>query len=148
MSSSQAPDDTSDLVTRGLSKRLGGIDLPGLKGLQNRSLRTRNFKATINRRLKPRQAEPLEALEVARAVEILVSYFHWINATNANLVLGFSQCPSLHTKSFVATTICSLRTWLSCDSLFQTGQCLIRVSKHCQNRLPLLKVGSTKTTNR
>ncbi|OKO90265.1 hypothetical protein PENSUB_13398 [Penicillium subrubescens] len=71
MSSSQAPDDASDLTARGLSKRLGGIDLPGLKVLQNRSLRTRNFKATINRRLKPMQAEPLEALEVARAVEIL-----------------------------------------------------------------------------
>jgi hypothetical protein len=77
MSSSQAPDDTSDLATRGLSKRLGGIDLPGLKGLQNRSLRTRNFKATINRCLKTMQAEPLEALEVARAVEILVRSFHW-----------------------------------------------------------------------
>lgn len=77
MSSSQALDDASDRVTRGLSKRLGAIYLPGLKGLQNRSLRTRNFKATINRRLKAMQAEPLEALEVARAVEILVSQFHW-----------------------------------------------------------------------
>lgn len=76
MSSSQTPDDASDLVTRGLSKRLGGIDLHGLKGLHNRSLRTRNFKATINRRLKAMQAEPLEALEVARAVEILVRYFY------------------------------------------------------------------------
>lgn len=73
MSSLQAPDDASGLATRGLTKRLGGIDLPGLKGLQNRSLKTRNLKATINRRLKGMQAEPLEALEVARAVEILVS---------------------------------------------------------------------------
>lgn len=78
MSSSQPADAASDLATRGLSKRLGGIDLPGLKGLQNRSLRTRNFKATINQRLKAMQAEPLEALEVARAVENLASYlFRW-----------------------------------------------------------------------
>lgn len=74
MSSSQATDSASDLAKRGLSKRLGGIDFPGLKGLQNRSLRIRNFKASINQRLKTMQAEPLEALEVARAVENLASY--------------------------------------------------------------------------
>lgn len=76
MSSSQAADGASNPATRGLSKRLGGIDLPGLKGLQSRSLRTRSFKATINRRLKAMQAEPLEALEVARAVENLVSHIY------------------------------------------------------------------------
>lgn len=74
MSSSRATDGASDLATRGLSKRLGGIDLSGLKGLQNRSLRIRNFKASIDQRLKAMQAEPLEALEVARAVENLASY--------------------------------------------------------------------------
>lgn len=74
MSSSQATDGASDLAPRGLSKRLGAIDLSGLKGLQNRSLRIRNFKASINQRLKAMQAEPLEALEVARAVENLASY--------------------------------------------------------------------------
>jgi hypothetical protein len=76
MSTSAAPDGASDLLTRGLSKRLSGIELPGLKGLQSRSLRTRNFKATINKRLKAMQAEPLEALEVARAVENLVCYLY------------------------------------------------------------------------
>ncbi|KAF3388892.1 hypothetical protein F1880_004463 [Penicillium rolfsii] len=75
MSSSQAPDDASDLATRRLSKRLGGIDLPGLRNLQSRSLRTRNLKATMNRRLRSMQAEPLEALEVARAVENLSMSF-------------------------------------------------------------------------
>lgn len=74
MSSSLPTDSASDLATRGLSKRLGGIDLSGLKGLQNRSLRIRNLKASINQRLKAMQAEPLEALEVARAVENLASY--------------------------------------------------------------------------
>lgn len=74
MSSSQATDGASNLAPGGLSKRLAAIDLSGLKGLQNRSLRIRNFKASINQRLKAMQAEPLEALEVARAVENLASY--------------------------------------------------------------------------
>ncbi|CEO59786.1 hypothetical protein PMG11_04443 [Penicillium brasilianum] len=75
MSSSQAADGASDLVARGVSKRLGGIDLPGLRGLQSRSLRSRSLKASMNRRLKAMRAEPLEALEVARAVENLSMSF-------------------------------------------------------------------------
>ncbi|KAJ5174289.1 uncharacterized protein N7482_000166 [Penicillium canariense] len=75
MSSPQVPIGVSD-VSRGLSMRLGGIDLPGLKGMQNRSLRARNLKATMNQRLKAIQAEPLEALKVACAVEKLsLSFF-------------------------------------------------------------------------
>lgn len=60
-------------MSRGLSKRLGAIDLPRLKGLQNRSLRTRNFKATIQERLKTMTADPMEGLEVAREIDKLVS---------------------------------------------------------------------------
>ena len=73
-SSSQLPEGAQDLVSRGLSRRLGAIDLPGLKGLQNRSLRTRNFKASIQQRLKATlSADPLEAQEVAREIDKLVS---------------------------------------------------------------------------
>ncbi|KAJ5087013.1 hypothetical protein NUU61_008320 [Penicillium alfredii] len=61
----------SDLASRGLYKRLGTIDLPGFKGLQNRSLRTSNFKASVNQRLKALSAEPFECLEVAREIDKL-----------------------------------------------------------------------------
>ncbi|KAJ5161394.1 hypothetical protein N7492_006786 [Penicillium capsulatum] len=75
-SASHVPEGAQDLVSRGLSKRLGAIDLSGLKGLQNRSLRTRNFKATIQQRLKAMAADPLEGLEVAREIDKLsVSFF-------------------------------------------------------------------------
>ncbi|KAJ5679848.1 hypothetical protein N7462_008092 [Penicillium macrosclerotiorum] len=71
MSASQSPEGASDLLSRGVSK----LDLPGLKGLQNRSLRTRNFKATINQRLQAFAAEPVEALEVAREIDKLSLLF-------------------------------------------------------------------------
>ena len=58
-----------DVLSRGLHKRLGAIDLPGFK---NRSLRTRNFKVSLKQRLKALSAEPFEALEVARDIEKLV----------------------------------------------------------------------------
>lgn len=59
----------SDAISRGVAKRLSGIDIPGLK---NHSLRTRNFRATVKQRLKALAAEPLEALEVAREIDRLV----------------------------------------------------------------------------
>lgn len=74
MSASSATEGVSDLVSRGLSKGLGVMDLAGLKNLQNRSLRTRSLKASIKQRLKSLTAEPLEALEVAREIDKLVSY--------------------------------------------------------------------------
>jgi hypothetical protein len=58
-----------DVLSRGLHKRLGAIDLSGFK---NRSLRTRNFKVSLKQRLKALSAEPFEALEVARDIEKLV----------------------------------------------------------------------------
>ncbi|KAJ5087359.1 hypothetical protein N7456_010975 [Penicillium angulare] len=62
---SQTPEEALELANRGLSKRLGNIDLPGLKGLQNRSLRTRSFKAGMKQRRRSLIAEPSEAYEVA-----------------------------------------------------------------------------------
>lgn len=70
----------SELTSRGISKRLGAIDLGSLRGLQQRSLRTRTFRASISQRLKVLTAEPKEALEVARGIAHLVSlseYFFW-----------------------------------------------------------------------
>lgn len=56
----------SELTSRGITKRIGTIDLGSLKGLQQRSLRTRSLKASVNRRLMALTAEPKEGLEVAR----------------------------------------------------------------------------------
>ncbi|KAK4865547.1 hypothetical protein LT330_009335 [Penicillium expansum] len=56
----------SELTSRGITKRIGSIDLGSLKGLQQRSLRTRSLKASVNRRLMALTAEPTEGLEVAR----------------------------------------------------------------------------------
>ncbi|OQE01778.1 hypothetical protein PENSOL_c003G02775 [Penicillium solitum] len=56
----------SELTSRGITKRIGTIDLGSLKGLQQRSLRTRSLKASVNRRLMALTAEPKEGLDVAR----------------------------------------------------------------------------------
>ncbi|CAG8905763.1 unnamed protein product [Penicillium egyptiacum] len=58
----------SELASRGITKRIGTLDLGSLKGLQQRSLRTRSLKASVNQRLLALTAEPAEALEVAREV--------------------------------------------------------------------------------
>ncbi|KAJ5909406.1 hypothetical protein N7504_004049 [Penicillium tannophilum] len=73
LSSRQAAAEASDFVSRGLSKRLGGIDLRGLKGLPSRSLRTRSFKAAVDQHRKYLVADPIEVLEVAREIETLKS---------------------------------------------------------------------------
>ncbi|KAJ9485938.1 hypothetical protein VN97_g7413 [Penicillium thymicola] len=61
----------SELTSRGITKRIGTIDLGSLKGLQHRSLRTRSLKSSVNRRLMALTAEPTEGLEVARELEKL-----------------------------------------------------------------------------
>ncbi|KAJ5623534.1 hypothetical protein N7490_012139 [Penicillium lividum] len=71
LSSRQPLEEPSDLVSRTLSKRLGGIDIRGLKG----SLRTRSFKAEINKRRRFLVADPTEVLEVARDIEKLSASF-------------------------------------------------------------------------
>ncbi|KAJ5082976.1 hypothetical protein N7532_012019 [Penicillium argentinense] len=71
LSSGPIPEGASDFLSRGFSKRLGTIDLPGIKGLQNRSIRTKRFKATLDQRLKSLTAEPLECLEVVREIDKL-----------------------------------------------------------------------------
>ncbi|KAJ5169891.1 uncharacterized protein N7500_002674 [Penicillium coprophilum] len=65
----------SELTSRGITKRIGTLDLGSLKGLQQRSLRTRSLKASINRRLMALSAEPTEVLEVAREFEKLLLSF-------------------------------------------------------------------------
>lgn len=64
----------SEALSRGISKRLKGIELPGFKSLQNRSLRTRKFKAAFDQQLKALVAEPMECLEVVREIDKLVSH--------------------------------------------------------------------------
>ncbi|KAJ5797399.1 uncharacterized protein N7503_006695 [Penicillium pulvis] len=71
LSSRQAAAEASDFVSRGLSKRLGGIDIRGLKALPSRSLRTRSFKAAVDQHRKSLVADPVEVLEVAREIEKL-----------------------------------------------------------------------------
>lgn len=104
MSASSVHEGVSDLVSRGLSKGLGVMDLAGLKNLQNRSLRTRSMKATLKQRLKSLTAEPLEALEVARELDRLVSY----GASGCDSVIDpsciNSPCRFPHMKSSAATT--------------------------------------------
>jgi hypothetical protein len=62
-----------DLTPWGITKRIGALDLGSLRGLQQRSMRTRTLKASINKRLQALTAEPTEALEVARELEEVVS---------------------------------------------------------------------------
>ncbi|KAJ5136005.1 hypothetical protein N7448_004559 [Penicillium atrosanguineum] len=71
MSALPSRGEASDFISGSLSKRLGILDLPGLKGLQTRSLRTRSLKASINQHFKTLVAESLEGLEVAREIEKL-----------------------------------------------------------------------------
>jgi len=78
------PDEASDVVSPSLSKRLSTLDLPGLKGLQNRSPRTRSLKASIKQRLMTLEAESLEGLEVAREIEKLVRATHFLYFTTTN----------------------------------------------------------------
>ncbi|KAG0160888.1 hypothetical protein PDIDSM_8420 [Penicillium digitatum] len=65
----------SELTARGITKRIGSIDLGSLKNLQQRSLRTRSLKASVNRRLMALTAEPTEGLEVARELGKLAISF-------------------------------------------------------------------------
>ncbi|KXG53243.1 uncharacterized protein PGRI_002930 [Penicillium griseofulvum] len=72
MSASQAQQaGVSELTSRGIAKRIGTLDLGGLRGLQQRSLRTRSLKASINQRLMALSAEPAEVLDVAREFDRL-----------------------------------------------------------------------------
>jgi hypothetical protein len=74
MSASQAQQaGVSELTSRGIAKRIGTLDLGGLRGLQQRSLRTRSLKASVNQRLMALSAEPAEVLDVAREFDRLVS---------------------------------------------------------------------------
>lgn len=92
----------SELTSRGITKRIGTIDLGSLKGLQQRSLRTRSLKASVSRRLMALTAEPTEGLEVARELEKLVSIGipNWIACTDWAFYSHF-QSPCM--TNFVAT---------------------------------------------
>ncbi|KAJ5440596.1 hypothetical protein N7491_003002 [Penicillium cf. griseofulvum] len=76
MSASQAQQaGVSELTSRGIAKRIGTLDLGSLRGLQQRSLRTRSLKASVNQRLMALSAEPAEVLEVARELDRLLLSF-------------------------------------------------------------------------
>ncbi|KAF7715837.1 Uncharacterized protein PECH_006009 [Penicillium ucsense] len=73
-------DASSIPAPKGLSGRLGSVKLTGFKRMRSRSLRTRTFDMKMIRRLKALQAEPLEALEIARAIDNLtLSFFVYRN---------------------------------------------------------------------
>lgn len=141
------PEGAPDLISRGISKRLSAIDLPGFKGLQNRSLRSRSLKASINQRMKAMAAEPLEALEVAREIEKLVSHCAYKRGASTDQMCCHSPVLFLHTRSFVGTTSSSHKMWPFCAVRSQIGQFLTRASRHCPSRLPPWRAGSTKRTN-
>lgn len=146
MSASSATEGVSDLVSRGLSKSLGVMDLAGLKNLQNRSLRTRSMKASIKQRLKALAAEPLETLEVAREIDKLVSNVAFRHGRGTDSLYINSPYHSLHMKSSVAITSSSLKTWQFCVAPFPTGKYLIKESRHCQNPLLPWKAAGMKRT--
>lgn len=73
LSAPQAQQAGASELSRGITKRIGSLDLGSLKGLQQRSLRTRSLKASVNQRLMALTAEPAEGLEVARELGKLVS---------------------------------------------------------------------------
>lgn len=89
-SSATNPDEPgfSEMISRSVSKRLG--DIPVLK---NRSLRTRKFKASVNKALA---AEPLEALEVAREIDKLVGI------TYTGYLRRYLLCLDVQSMSFSA----------------------------------------------
>lgn len=62
--------ELANLISGGLSKH---SSLRGFRSLQNRSLRTRNFKQKFNLRVKLIAADPTEARDVARVIQSLVS---------------------------------------------------------------------------
>lgn len=146
-SASPISEEATDLISRRISKRLSAIDLSGFKGLQHRSLRSRNLKASINQRMKAMAAEPLEALEVVREIDKLVSYSAYKRGASTDLMCGHSPDPFLHMRSFVGTTSSSHKMWPFCAVRSQTGQFLTRVSRHCPSPLPPWRAGSTKRTN-
>lgn len=92
----------SELTSRGITKRIGSIDLGSLKGLQQRSLRTRSLKASVNRRLMALTAEPTEGLEVARELGKLVSIGIPIRITSTDWAFD-SHSHFLHMTDFAAT---------------------------------------------
>lgn len=69
-STGKPPEEGAETISRGLSKKLASIDLANLR---NRSFRTRNLKAGVEKRRRSIFAEPNETLEVAREIEALVS---------------------------------------------------------------------------
>lgn len=147
MSASRVAEGVSDLVSRGLSKGLSVMDLAGLKNLQNRSLRTRSMKASIKQHLKSLTAEPLEALEVAREIDKLVSHgaSRWDAATDP--LCTNSPCHSPRMKNSAETMNSSPKTWPFCGAQSQIGLYLTKASGHYQNLLLLWRAANMKRTD-
>ncbi|KAJ5868861.1 hypothetical protein N7534_003414 [Penicillium rubens] len=94
----------SELMSRGITKRIGSLDLGSLKGLQQRSLRTRSLKASVNQRLMALTAEPAEGLEVARELGKLSLSFPIYNKFCSNYEL-LTQDVALLRRSIANWTI-------------------------------------------
>lgn len=86
----------SNLESKGGTQSLNGL---GLKNLQNRSLRTRKFKQDFNLRFGLVSADPAEALDVARATEVLVG-----DPVLLSPGLGFVQTDGLYSRPHLGFT--------------------------------------------
>lgn len=121
MSAGPIPEGPLDFLPRSsISKRLS---VPGLRGLQNRSLRTRKFKAAFDQHLKALVAEPMECLEVVREIDKLVSHYTQCHTPERvlSLQLYCSRCPFPSTRNFAVTMNFSRRTWPSYAAQSPTG---------------------------
>jgi hypothetical protein len=84
-------------------------DLPRFKKSPSQSLRTRNFKATIDSRLKRAIAEPSEALKVAQELEKLVRESKKIDEIVSDHICSPNTLG--HMKTSAVNTTCSTKTW-------------------------------------
>lgn len=82
---------SSELTSRGITKRISNIDIGSLKGLHQRSMRTRTLKASINKRLQALTAEPTEAGEIARELErlVIIDITMRIHALTEDIIVTF-----------------------------------------------------------
>ena len=136
----------SELMSRGITKRIGSLDLGSLKGLQQRSLRTRSLKASVNQRLMALTAEPTEGLEVARELGKLVS----IGIQNRIIRTDWpfhSHFHSLPMTNSAATMNCWHKTLLSCAGQLRTGQYMTKGSRRFPSRSRPLSDADKRPTN-
>lgn len=122
-----------ELTSRGISKRLS-TNLGSLRGFQQRSLRSRTMKASVNQRLRALTADPAEALDVARNIAELVSV-SVCNLSIPTLTLECSLNSSLHMTNTALTMSSSRMMSLFCAGNLPNGQSTIEESRQWPNRL-------------